>query len=764
MTWPYWLVLLAVLAANARYLTGYSVSDPRALRSGLASSLVKGRLPGSYTIDPNDGTTSQALGKAAWNQLLHGHLPLWNAFEGFGAPLAGGMQSAALFPLIFLQGLPAGFLLFHVVLQLIGGFGAARLMQVMELRAPACAIAGVLFALTGSVVWLANAPAVPVAFLPMLLIGLERTARNVSTARWRGVATTAVAVWCLITAGFPEGLYLSALFAGLWFLWRLLRCEGFRIRFVARLAVGVGLGVLLAAPLLAAFLSYLHTHPYVGGHSGDGFSTQGRPEFSWGAMFAPYAFGPIFGFSRVVGGTNYLAGFWGGGGGYFSAALLFLAFVGLLGYPSRRYRALRLICAGWSLLCAAKTFAWPVVTPLVNHVPGMKPLVFYRYCFPTWAMAMIVLAVLAVDGLDRREIRWWQTVAAGIATVATMAACLRQARELVGRYAGQTPQILTYYHASYIWALVSIILLFGAALIARRFRRFALAVMVLVLVGEATVMFALPSASAPRRWTQDTALVDWLHDLSDKGKDGSDLGRVYSLSTILQANYASYYGVGSINVNDNPEPQGWVDFVRERAYPGITNGRITKAPQARLTALVANVDAYRQAGVEYILAPRGLAITSAAAPLLTAVTSTAISDIYRLNGASDYATAPGCTVTPHSRTSFDVDCAAAATLTRREQIFPGWRASVGGEDVPVVAADTYFQGVPVPAGHSVVTFTYRPRWLLPTLVLAAAGLVALVVLLAAALGLRSRRREDPRHTGDAGPRAGASVVGVSSGR
>ena len=50
-------------------------------------------------IDPNVGFITQSLGHLAALDILHGHLPWWNYFEGLGQPLAGEMQSAALFPL-----------------------------------------------------------------------------------------------------------------------------------------------------------------------------------------------------------------------------------------------------------------------------------------------------------------------------------------------------------------------------------------------------------------------------------------------------------------------------------------------------------------------------------------------------------------------------------------------------------------------------------------------------------------------------------------
>ena len=80
------------------YLLGVSEANPLGPRSGLAYSVLTGPLGGSQTIDPNNGFISQALSHRAMLDLVHLHLPWWNPYEGTGTPLAGEMQSAALFP------------------------------------------------------------------------------------------------------------------------------------------------------------------------------------------------------------------------------------------------------------------------------------------------------------------------------------------------------------------------------------------------------------------------------------------------------------------------------------------------------------------------------------------------------------------------------------------------------------------------------------------------------------------------------------------
>ena len=48
-------------------------------------------------------------------------------------------------------------------------------------------------------------------------------------------------------------------------------------------------------------------------------------------------------------------------------------------------------------------------------------------------------------------------------------------------------------------------------------------------------------------------------------------------------------------------------------------------------------------------------------------------------------------------------------LVLKDAYYPGWRATVNGEETPIFAANALFRGVPLPAGESEVVFSYRPQ-------------------------------------------------------
>jgi uncharacterized membrane protein YfhO len=60
---------------------------------------------------------------------------------------------------------------------------------------------------------------------------------------------------------------------------------------------------------------------------------------------------------------------------------------------------------------------------------------------------------------------------------------------------------------------------------------------------------------------------------------------------------------------------------------------------------------------------------------------------------------------------------------------PGWRASVDGVRVPVLRADLTLRAVALPAGAQEVRFEYHDPSLSRGLILAAAGILAILILL-----------------------------------
>jgi uncharacterized membrane protein YfhO len=85
--------------------------------------------------------------------------------------------------------------------------------------------------------------------------------------------------------------------------------------------------------------------------------------------------------------------------------------------------------------------------------------------------------------------------------------------------------------------------------------------------------------------------------------------------------------------------------------------------------------------------------------------------------------------------------AVPGLLVLSDAFYPGWRATVDGQEAPVVPANVLFRGVSLPPGEHTVIFTYEPEGWRPGLGLALGGLLSLgACSLLALWGFRREQR------------------------
>ena len=543
------IIVIVVAAINLWKLGAGLDADPVLHRAGLSVAQDAGILPGEHTIDPNDGYTLQALARASAEQWLDGDAPYWNRFEGVGAPLAGEMQSMALHPLVVLHRLPQGFLLGQIVMEALAGIATVFFLRRLGIGNAVSLGAGIAYACNGTFAWLSNAAASPVAYLPLLLWGVE-IARDASmTVRRGGWALIAVAVAGSLYAGFPETAYINGLFVCIWCLVRLESLgRPSMYRFAGKLAAGVVAGVLLAAPVLLAFLDYF-PRANVGGHTG-ALSTETLPPTSISALYMPYVYGPINAFTGNTTSGN-LGEFWGRVGGYLSALQLMLA---VLTIGIRRLRVMQLAVVAWLLVFVAKSYGFrPIVTPIitaVNWIPGMKQMAFFRYSQPSVAMALLVLAAFGAQRVLDERLSRRQVVVTVAAVAMLLLSMLVYARTETRHFVG-APRYRLYVLGSFVFAVGGAVVA-AAVASAPRLRRRGAALASLVAI-DAAVLFMVPQLSTDRMTDADTAPVTYL-------RQHLGLQRFYTLGPIAP-NYGSYYGIASINQNDVPVPKSWSEYI-----------------------------------------------------------------------------------------------------------------------------------------------------------------------------------------------------------
>ncbi len=746
---PVLLIVLAVLAGNAMYLTGQTINDPISWTAGISHQLCHVTC-GRPAIDPNVGFITQPMGHLAAYDLLHGHLPLWNYYEGLGAPLAGEMQSAALFPLTLLFAFPAGLLWFHLILELIAGVSTYFLLRRLGLPSVAGVIGGSLFALNGTYAWIGNSALNPVAFLPLLLLGLEVIYDAVRDRRAHGWYLMALALALSFYAGFPETAYLDGLLALGWAVVRLFSLERSR-RLVAAVRVGIGgiVGGLLSLPIMVPFMDYLK-QANVGGHVATVDGTAHIAGSAYPMLLDPYVYSTIFSNSAV---TNA----WGGIGGYFGASVAVLGLVGLLG---SRLRSLRIYLAAWVLLGMGLLDNFLNVRRAWNLLPQMGTIAVPRYIFPSLEMALVILAALGVSDLvaGSRRVRWNLPGAGLVVLAMTLLGVATAAKYNDGFVvAGKKRTILIGLHALPFIA-IGLLVALGVLLALTRWRG-TIWLIALVAVGEAVLYFFTPTAEAPKQITLDEAPIAFL-----KAHQGYERFLDFA---VLYPNWGSQYGLYEVNQVDLPFPHAYADFLASTLYPGLypSNQFTVHAGMAGIINqeqdLVTHFSAFEQASVKYLLFPHQVPLMPALAKLgVTPVFRDSLAAIYQMPTTRHFISAsnPSCIESTVSVNHASVVCPSGPTsLLRTELMMPGWRAYVNGREVPITTVDGVYQSISLPAGTSSVRYSFRPPH--ETFALAG-GLLGILLMIAAWLFSRYRR---PRgaHAAIAGVRPEA-VLGAAA--
>lgn len=760
VAWPALIVLLVVLA-NLPALLGLIERNPLASYAGLTVSKAAPLLPGVSTIDIDVGATSQALGHLAALDWLHGHVPWWNPFEGVGTPLAAEMQSAAFFPLVLLLAVPSGQLVLHVLLETLAGLSTYFVLRRLGLTRPVSAVGGSLFALNGTFAWFAHSAVNPIPFLPMAVLGVE-IACDRRLGDWRSLLLPA-AVFCSITAGFPEMAAYDGGFVALWALWRLAGRPSARerVRFLGRIVVLAGGGVLLAAPLVLAFVSYLG-QATVASHT-SAMASIHLPPSGILTLIDPYLTGPLKAFVPS-GLPEAVAHLFVTDSGYLLVSGFVLALAGLL--LSRRHGSLRLLLLLFVVVVEARVYGFAPARFLFGLVPYVKASAVYRWSIVPVEFAVVVLAAFGLQAVaDRRRgaesphvqaaggstrARRWHLAALATGTGALLLLLAAGPSHTVLRLVSdsrfpveQRPYLIGAVVGTGV--ILALLALGGAA-----GRRTALAALSVVVLLEAFASFVYPEGAATRDAKVDMAPVGFLR---------SHLGgaRFFSLDSQplippayggpVAPNYGSYFRLAEVDYLDLPDPALFSRYVNRDLDPrtspqffGTIIGRLPGPPSA-LEELRRNIGHYESIGVRYIVTG-ALTPLSSYVPTAKRVYLDSLVSIWRLPHARPYFSTSRGDCRLH-RDGFDrvvAVCSRASVLEREELALSGWSATVNGKGARLRrTGDGLFSTVALPPGRSTVVFSYRPAHLRLGEGLALTGAVVLIAPVALA-ALRRRRR------------------------
>lgn len=588
------LALASVLAvpfiANLVAIVGIEQYQPQAKSSGIGLVHQVGILSGGQAfVDPNVGFNQYPFGHAVALAWLHGHVPWWDFNQGLGTPLAGSMQSGAFFPPTLLMALGTGSLWFHLCLELLAGWACYALLRELRCSPFAGAVGAIAFELNGSLAWLTNAPANPVPFLPVMLLGIEWCVKAAGAKRHGGWVMLAVGVWLTIVSGFPEVAALNVGLAVIWFVVRLVQYRGDALRIAGRAAVGGVVGVFVAAPELNAFVRNFRLD-MVGVHTLD-LANLSIPRTGLAMLVAPYVFGGLHDSQAAQ-----VFGIWGRVGGYSGVTLLALGTSGLFG---RRLRAMRVVLGAWAFVFLGYIYDVPVLHQFVDHLPGLAHIAVYRYVTSSVLFCLCVLAGLFIDDLRRAEpFAAFLRMLPGIAIV-LVAFTVGFLSTTSGRQWSLKNLPKWYWGSISIFAVLVLVLIVAMlALLSPRRHQLVKVCLGAMLVVEAFGFFEVPILSFPRNVTYDTSVVSYL-------QDHVGTQRYYTIGPV-SPDFGAFYGIHSLDLTDLPVPKNWTNFVHAHLNPCIAPwqfGNGAPMPNCATPAQeeIAYATYYEQSAVKYFV-------------------------------------------------------------------------------------------------------------------------------------------------------------------
>ncbi|MHB8190325.1 MAG: hypothetical protein ACYDHP_07910 [Ferrimicrobium sp.] len=707
---------------------------------GVSSS--PGLLPGQPILDPNAGFTTYSLGVEGVGRLLHGVIPWWNPYEGIGTPLIGEMQSAVLLPSTALYLLPYGFLLSHIVLEIASGIGMFMLLRQIGLTRLSASCGLIIYELNGTYALIKHAPFNTLVAIPFLFLGIEIIirSRGKELVRVRGLILVSGSVAWLVLAGFPETLYLVLLLAGIRSLVGALTVisSSWRAKLVtlAILAVGVLVGILLAAPELVAFLDFL-PHASVGGHSG-AFSNAYYPIQALPQLLYPFIYGSIFAAGSRFAGTP-MSSVWLSS--YLAIGIVFLAIIGAF---FRSGRKLWLVLMISSTVMLVREFHGGDFAAILNVIPGMRDVAFTGYAPPAiWEFSFAVMASFGVEYLIGLANSRRPSIIAATLTLIVSGAVLVPAIALLTAIRG-VPGIFATQVLTVGLSVIQVVLI--VAIVVTRSgtggrSRPVLKILLVTLVGIPLVMqFEVPSLSLPTSEKIDSGLITWI-----QRQPPSD--RLLSLGP-LAPNFGSALGINEVNFNDLPIPKvtalalpspvrgsalGGL-FIGNEVYQGLLGGAWSGREVSEFVFVM------RRWGVGALIVP---VLPAASIKKLSEEFGTTFRILYRdpsfevLRIRGSYpllsSVTGNCSSEVLTWNSYRVACGKEDTLVWRELYMPGWGARINGGPRVQTVPRGYFQSLRVPAGVSLITLSYVPPYEREAILVSVLALCALLGLGASVL-------------------------------
>ncbi len=687
-----------------------------------------------------------------WQQVHHGHLPLWNPYAALGTPLAFNWQSAPLsLPALVGYAAPLryAFTVGVIVNIAVAGSGGYVLGRVLGLGVVASAAVGTVFELSGPITaWLGYPfPAVMglagwiLAFGLLLIRGRHRAGYLVATA---------VCVAFSFFGGAPEGfavLMLSLVaFFGILLLQRArwLGGSGPILRPAVDLGVAVVAGGALAAPFALPGIQLARQS--IRGSSGTTVAL--APHVLLYTMFQTFGGLPIYRGGRLTVFDPYSL-FYTENAMYVGVAALVLATLAVILHRRRpEVRAFAIVTA----LCLALVFVSPIVS-LADKLPLLGQVGWLRAEMPM-ALAIAVLAGYGIDFVVRRA--GTRVVGSLVGGGFSVAALFLLGLWLFGRR-DLSPAAASIRAHSFIWpAAETLAGLATAGFLVWVYRQGPMSPRVGTdgaPPGSLLVRWAGLIAGVVLLSVQTAYLVSagaQTMESSPNSYPQTPVIRAYSAAVgsavVANGPAGCHYGIGP-NVNDAyaiRELAAYDPIIPKRVFVDWEeiNRTTSGAPGLYIFCPpVTTVALAREYGVGFVLEGSGHPGPSGS----VFVRRLADEDLYRIPGSGEATVAPlsgrslppdevaGVPVTVHhpspSVWKMQTESARPTALRLHLTNVPGWRATIDGRPLTLEPYVGSMLQARVPAGSHAIVVRYWPKALTEGIVLALISALFLLSLL-----------------------------------
>lgn len=707
----------------------------------------------------------------AASEVRAGRVPLWNPYNYCGAPFLAANNTAVFSPFsvpnYFFPGTTT-IAWVQLLKALVSGVGAYLFFRVvLRVRYWPATFGAWFYPLTWFfILWRGYPPSFVVAWLPWLILAIDRAVRKPSG--WGGISVALLTAAIMVSGQAASAAHVL-LASGMYFAWCVIDEYGLRglIRsgpLCSTLAVICGwfLGFVISAPQNLPTYEYLQWSNRVAARAaGEAPQITLGPE-AWPQLVLPYFHG------AELNESDYLIKFnaaEGAPAGY--AGLIVALVLAPLAFISRRHRGMMVFWVIAGLLSVSFIFSIPVLKSFYSP-PPLGLLKNNRFIFLA-AWSVTVMAAIGMDVLCRRQFqpRWWFIFPLTLA-ICLFFLCLHHAYDfphslrVVLGVLDNSPEVRQWFRQMYLasaaFCLLPILIWTGLSLWPRSWWRrgiAALALTELIVMAYGVNPQCDPSLYYPR--------IEPLAELSERIQE--EPGRVCGYSC-LPPNMNQRYGLSDIRGYDGTDPKHLVallalverhlpedqiyklDYAVTQYFQPINSPlldmlnlryRIFRGePPEDIEALFSGDDywvlesdrylprVYIPSAVESVDRPEKALQKVAEDTFDPRQVAYVYSDEESFSLADIQGQATIVSETP-LEIEVDVDMDTPGVVVLADLFMPGWKAYLNDEQLDIYLTNLALRGVRVPAGQGRLTFRYEPQSFVNGLRWMSIGVIAIAI-------------------------------------